>query len=213
MAMPLIEKIDNAFQLLSLGILSFLTVYKAVTTRQRIWILLYMFYIVTTLGNLYWFLYIMLYEQTPFYSFISDFCWVASFMSLLLLMLYIREGGWKWRQFVALWPVAVFTFAMSVFYMRFGKYLTNIAYAFFMALLIMTSIIGFRNTVKGSGKRKLYLASLLFCFVEYSLWTVSCFDWIIPAYLHPYYFLDLLLTLANILFYPAAGKAVADELY
>lgn len=211
--MLLIEEIDNAFQLLSLGMLSFLMAYKAIRTRNRIWILLYMFYIVITLGNLYWFLYMMLYEETPFYSFIPDFCWAAAYMSLLLLLLYIREGEWKYQQFMALWPVAVFTLAMSVFYMRYGKYLTNLAYAVLMAMLIMVSILGFRNMEKGSGKRKLYLISLLFCLVEYSLWTASCFDWSGSVLLDPYYFLDVLLTICYILFYPAAGKAVEDELH
>ena len=211
--MLLIETIDNAFQLLSLGILAVMTVYRAVTTRNRIWILLYMFYIVIALGNLYWFLYMMLYKETPFYSFIPDFCWAAAYMSLLLLLLYIREGEWKYRQFMALWPVAIFTLAMSVFYMRYGKYLTNVLYAVFMAMLIMVTIVGFKNTEKGSGKRRLYLSSLLFCLVEYSLWTASCFDWSGPVFLDPYYFLDVLLTVSYILFYPAARKAVVDELH
>ena len=211
--MLLIETIDNAFQLLSLGILAVMTVYRAVTTRNRIWILLYMFYIVIALGNLYWFLYMMLYKETPFYSFIPDFCWAAAYMSLLLLLLYIREGEWKYRQFMALWPVAIFTLAMSVFYMRYGKYLTNLTYAVLMAMLIMVTIVGFKNTEKGSGKRRLYLSSLLFCLVEYSLWTASCFDWSGPVFLDPYYFLDVLLTVSYILFYPAARKAVVDELH
>ena len=211
--MLLIETIDNAFQLLSLGILAVMTVYRAVTTRNRIWILLYMFYIVIALGNLYWFLYMMLYEETPFYSFIPDFCWIAAIMALLLLLLYIREGEWKYRQLTAIWPAAVFTFVMSAFYMRYGKYLTNVLYAVFMAMLIMVTIVGFKNTEKGSGKRRLYLSSLLFCLVEYSLWTASCFDWSGPVFLDPYYFLDVLLTVSYILFYPAARKAVEDELH
>ena len=211
--MLLIETIDNAFQLLSLGILAVMTVYRAVTTRNRIWILLYMFYIVIALGNLYWFLYMMLYKETPFYSFIPDFCWIAAIMALLLLLLYIREGEWKYRQLTAFWPVAVFTFVMSAFYMRYGKYLTNVLYAVFMAMLIMVTIVGFKNTEKGSGKRRLYLSSLLFCLVEYSLWTASCFDWSGPVFLDPYYFLDVLLTVSYILFYPAARKAVEDELH
>ena len=211
--MLLIETIDNAFQLLSLGILAVMTVYRAVTTRNRIWILLYMFYIVIALGNLYWFLYMMLYEETPFYSFIPDFCWIAAIMALLLLLLYIREGEWKYRQFTVLWPAAVFTFVMSAFYMRYGKYLTNVLYSVFSAMLIMVTIVGFKNTEKGSGKRRLYLSSLLFCLVEYSLWTASCFDWSGPVFLDPYYFLDVLLTVSYILFYPAARKAVVDELH
>ena len=86
--MPLIETIDNAFQLLSLGILAAMTVYRAVTTRNRIWILLYMFYIVITLGNLYWFLYMMFYQETPFYDFIPDFCWMSSV--LFMVVLYMK---------------------------------------------------------------------------------------------------------------------------
>ena len=145
--MLLIETIDNAFQLLSLGILAVMTVYRAVTTRNRIWILLYMFYIVIALGNLYWFLYMMLYKETPFYSFIPDFCWIAAIMALsafssLLSLLGLFPptsdlnvvGGW-----------AILVFCLITFYKLkcgFGYYLKSFCepVAFFAPINLVSEL-------------------------------------------------------------------------
>ena len=89
--MFLIEQIENVFQLVALGILTFLTIYRSVTTHNRIWGLLSMFYATVTLGNLYWFLYMMFYQETPFYDFIPDFCWMSSVLFMVVLLLQIRK--------------------------------------------------------------------------------------------------------------------------
>ena len=85
--MFLIEKIDNAFQLISLGILLALSLYKAVSLQNRTWALLAMFYGATSLGNLYWFLYMVLYGETPWFSFIPDFCWISAYLFQVMLLL------------------------------------------------------------------------------------------------------------------------------
>ncbi|MBQ1827152.1 MAG: hypothetical protein II126_04185, partial [Erysipelotrichaceae bacterium] len=173
----LFEQIENALQLAILVILTAVSIRRGLSTVNNNWSLLAMFYGAVTLGNLYWFLYMMLYDKTPYYGFISDFSWVAAYMFLILMLAQIRENRIIWKQERYLWPVPVFTFAMAVFYMRWGDYLTNVFYALCMTVLLSNALAGIRRSAKGSGKRLLYFACLAYCLVEYSLWTVSCFSW------------------------------------
>ncbi len=209
--MFLIEKIDNGFQLLSLGICLALSLYRAFSSRNQIWGLLAMFYGAATLGNLYWFLYMVLFEQTPYYSFISDYCWVSGFLFLLLLMLQIRKSEWEWkRSFVSI-LIPVFTFGMALFYMQWGDYLTNIFYAACMSFLLNSSIQGIKLAEKKTGRYYLFLCVLMYCAIEYCLWTSSC----IPGDTYDvlYYMFDVILTLIQIQFYPAVRRLIRDELY
>ena len=119
--MLLIEQVDNALQLIALAVCGFLTVFRSISTRNRIWVLLYMFYIVVTLGNLYWLLYLLLYKETPFYSYIPDFCWAAAYLSLLLLLQHIKDKERSRKDRKVLYLIPVFTFGMALFYMQWGK--------------------------------------------------------------------------------------------
>ena len=55
----------------------------------------------------------------------------------------------------------------------------------------------------------LQLAILVFCLLEYTLWTVSCFDWE-DSVTNPYYWCDLLLTASFPFFLGATRKAAAE---
>ena len=207
----MIEKIDNGFQLISLGICTALALYRAFSSSDRHWASLALFCAVMALGDLYWFLYMVFYGDTPLYSFIPDYCWIAAFLFLLLLLLHEDNSRIRWHEHKVLYLIPVFTVGMCIFYMRFGKYLTNIFYAVFMTLVMCYSLNGLLSSGKENRRCRLYLTSFIFCLVEYLLWTTSCFEWAGPAYLDPYYIFDIMLTVVYILFYPATGKAVEDE--
>ncbi|MCR4633125.1 MAG: hypothetical protein K5648_03280 [Erysipelotrichaceae bacterium] len=204
--MFLIEKIENALQLICLGILTGLAIYQTFRKLKMQLSLLAMFYGVITLGNLYWFLYMLLFEQTPYYPYISDFCWVSAFLFLLLLLLHEKKEETRKADLRILLLSFAFSFGMCLFYMRFGAYFTNLVYALFMGLLIYYSVCGLRDHPKGTPDRGLYLVSLLYCIVENGLWTASCFDWSGPVFLNPYYFFDLALTLIYCFFYLTVKK-------
>lgn len=210
--MFLIEQIENVFQLVALGIMTFLTIYRSVTTHNRIWGLLSMFYATVTLGNLYWFLYMIFYQETPFYDFIPDFCWMSSVLFMVVLLLQIRKTEWNWRENKVYLLIPVFTFAMALFYMRWGEYLSNMAYAIAMTILLYCSLKGLFEVEKESRKSTLYFVTTAYCVVEYCLWTASCFSWE-GFIVNPYLILDIMLTLVYVAFYPAAGRVVRDELH
>ncbi len=208
----LFEQIENALQLTTLVILTVLSIYRALTTDNETWSLTAMFFGAVTLGNVYWFLYMMLYQETPYYGFISDFSWAAAYLFLILLLVQIRESDFRWNDHKALWLIPLFTSAMALFYMRYGAYLTNAFYALCMTALLGSSVVGIMTSQKGSARRHLYYACVGYVLIEYSLWTVSCFNWD-PSGLDPYVILDTVLTAVYILMFVMSGKVAEDELH
>ncbi|MBQ6333680.1 MAG: hypothetical protein IJI46_01230 [Erysipelotrichaceae bacterium] len=211
--MFLIETIDNAFQLISLGVLTILSLYQAFKTRKRIWAILTMFYSVMTLGELYWLLYMILYAKTPYYSFIPDFCWISAFLFLILLLLHIRNERKTWKDHRNSWLIPVFTIGMALFYMQWGEYVTNFIYAIFMTPLLFYSLSGMKSAGEKAGRIDLCSICFCYCVIEYTLWTVSCFFDKGIFFESLYYASDVALTIVFILLYPATRKAAEDELY
>ncbi len=208
----LFEQIENAFQLITLVILTAITIHQALSSGKEIWSLLAMFYGAVTLGNLYWFLYMLLYQETPYYDFISDFSWLAAYLFLILLLLQLRKGTVSWKRKRSFLLVPLFTFAMALFYMRWGEYLTNITYAVCMTVLLYNALAGLLEEGKTGSRRRLYGACLTYGMVEYVLWTVSCFSWDrLPV--DPYLLCDVLLTGVYVDLYLVSRKAVHDELH
>ena len=208
--MILIEKIDNGFQLFTLGVCVILSLYRTFHTRSQIWALLGMFYGAITLGNLYWFLYMLLYDSVPHYSFIPDYCWISAFLFLFLLLIRVKRPEWEWKKGLISLLIPAFTFGMCLFYMQWGDYLTNIFYAVFMCLIINYAIQGLRSSEKKTGRYNFYLHVLIYCATEYCLWTSSCSPWN-PDLL--YYLFDVLLTIVYICFYFMIRKVDEDEFY
>lgn len=186
-----------------------------VRRRNRAWILLSLFAGVFFLGDLYWLLYLVFYDSTPLYSYVSDLSWDASYLFLMILLILIREDNglrhWDNRHRRCFWIVPVFTVGMCVFYMQRGDFVTNIVVAILMTGLIWHALDGllFLRSAQGdSGSRRmLYLVTLLFCFAEYGLWTSSCF-WAGDAIVNVYFWFDFLLSFTFLLFLPALRKAV-----
>ena len=73
-----------------------------------------------------------------------------------------------------------------------------------MGLLLYASI----HRLIERRNRTLPALILIFCLLEYALWTASCF-WNDAFLLHPYYWFDFLLTVSMPFFLPAVRKAVA----
>ncbi|MBQ6478527.1 MAG: hypothetical protein IJI44_04070 [Erysipelotrichaceae bacterium] len=209
--MELIERIDNAFQLLCMGICLAFAIYRALSSGKRMWIITAMFYGVNFLAVLYWILYLLFYGETPSFSFISDFCWFSAYLFLLLLLMTAMEDDPKRNPGKVFWLIPVFPFGMSFFYMKWGKHLTNLAYAGIMSFLLYYSIQGMRNSKKTSGKYNLARSILIYCIIEYCLWTASCFE--SPVLYYFYYLFDFMLTFVNILLYFSVGRMLKDELY
>ncbi len=209
--MEWIERIDNSLQLLCLGICLVFAVYQALISNKRIWMIATMYYGINFLAVLYWVLYLVFYGATPSFSFISDFCWFSAYLFLLLLLMTAMESKTKHNSSKALRFVSVFPFGMSLFYMKWGKYLTNLAYAGIMSFLLYHAIRGMLSSKKTSGAYHLSRSVLIYCVIEYCLWTASCFE--SPVLYYSYYLFDFLFTVVNVLLCFSVGKVVHDDLY
>lgn len=210
----MIESIDNVFQLIITGLCTVIAVYNGLRDGHKLWAVLGLFSGVFFMGDLYWQLYLVFYDHTPAYSDIPYASWGASYVFLLLLLAEFQGGAV--RQYIKrFWPVFIFTAGMCAYYMYYGEYLRNIVCAVLMGLLICRSLGGLANTGKSeelSGSRMVYLFVLVFCILEYGLWTASCI-WSGDTISNPYFWFDFMLSIDILLITFAVRKAVAYGLY
>ena len=211
----MIESIDNAIQLLVTGGCACIAVYQAVRRNDRMWALLSLFYGTFFLGDLYWCLYLVFFDDNP-KLYIAEFSWYTSYLFLLLLLIYINvehSKGWRYRFRPLYMLIVAFTGIMCVFFIHVaGDYISNIIAALLMTGLIWHACFGLQSIRKkpeGDNRRMLYVVTLLGCATEYAMWTSSCF-WMGESITNIYYLFDLMLSACIVLLIPALRKAV-DE--
>ena len=139
---------------------------------------------------------------------VSDLSWYASYIFLYMLLRHAAppEGARETR--FPPWLGPLFAGGMAAFFMQWGEIASNLIYALLMSLLLFSVIRRFLDKNQYRAQQPLSLVILVFCLLEYALWTSSCFfkgDG--PE--NPYYWIDFLLTLCFVFFLPATGKAVA----
>ena len=208
----MIETIDNAIQLMLTAISACIAGYRAIKIRNRAWILCALVSGSYFLGDFYWQLYLMFYGHTPHYSWIPVLGWRASAIFMLLLLLETR-GERKHPAPVkkVLFITPVFTISMSTYYAFFDGILENLVIAIIMTTLIWNCVdclIDIRRGDCANPRCKwLCLVILLYCAMEYTTWTISC-NWLGDTLENPYFWFEIVLALAFLLFLPATGKAV-----
>ena len=205
----MIEIIDNSVQLTATLCCALLAGRLAVRRKKQDYMTLACYYGALTLGNLYWLVYDILTSYTPKIFYVSDLCWVASY--LFLLMLVTESAGPEERAFrcPAAWISPVLSTAMTIFYCHWGDELENIVWCGLMGAAGWFSIRGYLWALreKRRARRNFHLAVLILIAVEYSLWTASCY-WVSDTLSNPYFWFDFALTASGILLLPATEKAV-----
>ena len=206
----MLSSIENGIQLAVTCGCAVIALYYGVLHKERIMIMLGLFYGIFFLGDLYWLLYIIFYDDASPKFYVSYFSWYSSYLFLLLLLIYVNvksEEGYRFRLRPGFLLIPVFTAAMCAFYMQGGDYISNIISCVLMTGLIWHAVYGLtylhRYPERGENRRMLYIATLVFCGIEYALWTSSCFY---SGAL--YYWLDILLSLSFVPFLPAVRKVV-----
>lgn len=217
----MVESIDNLIQLIVFGICFGISLRLTYTKRSRAMGILSLFYISFFLGDLYWLLYIVFYDSTPQVFYVSEFNWYASYLFLILLMQQTLEPeARRQRSRVLLLPL-VFAAGMCVFFMQWGDYISNIISAVLMGLMMFRAMQGSLYcrekdpaTMQSGYSAKSIAAQmrlcrliLVFCVIEYVMWTVSCF-WRGDGLTNPYYWLDGMLTVCSAALLPVLDKGV-----
>ena len=229
----MVESIDNLIQLIVFGICFGISLRLTYTKRSRAMGILSLFYISFFLGDLYWLLYIVFYDSTPQVFYVSEFNWYASYLFLILLMQQTLEPeARRQRSRVLLLPL-VFAAGMCVFFMQWGDYISNIISAVLMGLMMFRAMQGslycrekdpaadhLTDAEKDpaamqsgysaksiAAQMRLCRLILVFCVIEYVMWTVSCF-WRGDGLTNPYYWLDGMLTVCSAALLPVLDKGV-----
>ncbi len=200
----MIDQIDNGIQIAVLVICVTAAIFKAAKYRSRTWTLLAFFYGSWLLGDIYWTVCLLFYGKTPEISVVSDLSWYASYIFLYLLLRHTSPPEELAVRKILPFLGPVFVLGMALFFMRLGAILNNLIYAGLMGLLLYALI----RRLTERRNRCLPALILVFCLLEYALWTASCF-WNDTIHLHPYYWFDFLLTVSMPFFLPATRKAVA----
>ena len=197
----MIERIENALQIGTLVVCAAIALYRIVKRRGEAWTLLSFFFFFWLLGDVYWLACLVFYDGTPQISAVSDLSWYASYIFLYLLLRHTAPPEKPFGAKVLPWLGPVFTAGMGVFFMLRGEIAANLVYAGLMGFLLYAAI---RRLME---RRSVYLSVLIlvFCLLEYALWTASCF-WNDEIVLHPYYWFDFLLTVSFPFFLPATER-------
>ncbi len=202
----MIEIAENGLQTAVLLICAGWALLRVLAFESRTWTMLLLFYAGWILGDIYWLVYLLFFGRTPVFSVVSDLSWYAAIMFLYLLLRHTSPPHRPRERRLLPFLGPVFTLGMAAFFMQWGEYGNNLIYACLMGLLLFTALRILSETPAG-GKRSLAAVTLVYCLLEYALWTASCFADNPPMNLI-YYGLDVLLTGCMVFFLPAVKRTV-----
>ena len=205
----MIESVENALQIIVLLICSGIALYRAIANHSQTWVLAFLFFGSWLLGDIYWLVCLLFYGQTPQISIVSDLSWYGSYIFLYLLLYHSSAPDKDSRKHRLPWLGPVFAAGMAVFFITQGELLSNLIYASLMGLLLFAALSRKIDRKRYQNQQLLSGMILLFCLLEYGLWTASCF-WKTDTLSNPYYWFDFLLTVSFVFFLPAIKKAVTE---
>jgi hypothetical protein len=205
----MIEILDNSVQLAVMAACSAVSWALASKRRRQAYAILACYYGSLSMGLLYWLAYDIITSYTPKIFYVSDLCWVSSY--LFLLMLVTQTSGPEENAFrhPAAWLSPALAAVMTVFYCHWGDCVENIIWCGLMGASGWFSVRGCIWAVRSgqTDRRNFHLAVLLLIVVEYCLWTASCF-WTDDTLANPYFWFDFSLTATGALLLPATVKVV-----
>jgi len=203
------EIIDNAVQLAVVLLCMAAAVVLAVKRRKQAYVILSCYYGALAMGNLYWLVYDIITSYTPKIFYVSDLCWMGSYLFLLMLVVETSEPEERTFRCPAAWISPVLSTALTIFYCQWGDYVENVIWCGLMGVAGWFSIRGcaWASREKKIARRNFHAAVLFLIGVEYCLWTVSCF-WVSDTIANPYFWFDFTLTASTVLLLLATERAV-----
>ena len=178
-----IESISDAVQLAVLALCFTLALVRALRERSTVWTSIACFYACMLLGNVYWFGYLIVFGETPIYSYIADMGWIAGYVFLAMLLAETDRA----RNVSALLPASlipiVLCAACCIFYIATsGSVLLNIVDNGLLAIIGFYAVRGIaahsdssKHVSKLAANKAFHWAVLAFVIVEQALWISSSF--------------------------------------
>ena len=186
---------ESIIQLLSNLIALLLCLFHYINRRRKDWALATVFSLSSLMSCYYWTAYLIIMDEDPdVSSFFSYAGWSISFLTLLLLLLYIKTPEER-RYFhpLMLLPIPLNLWQLHI-YLRFGGILNNIYQVSVMtavACVSLQSLCWYRMKNHSADVPRPYVAitALFFAFCEFGMWTSSCFDAPVGNLYYPFSFL------------------------
>jgi uncharacterized membrane protein (UPF0136 family) len=207
----MIELIDNLSQFLLTLLATIGAGISFYKNRSQVNLLLTCFFASFMLGTLYWTLHYLLFDYTPQIFYVSELAWLASHLFLLTLAHSLASPDERDFRHPLVYLVPLFCLPQLILYLSYGDILFNILICGLAMAVMWYAVRGFLYAREQTGKSRdmqyFHLALIIIIFLEFSLWTASCF-WVSDSYTNPYFWIDFLLTLALINLLPATRRAV-----
>ncbi|NLB09999.1 MAG: histidine kinase [Clostridiaceae bacterium] len=180
-------------------------------THRQPFYLLACFFGCFMLGTFHWTLYVLLFNSSPQVFYVSELAWIASYLFLLTLEYVLAAEAEKKFRHPAMLLVPIFCIPQLILYLSRGEIFGNLLMVGLTMAVAYFAIRGFFYARSQNGEaRKMqyfYGAVLVIIFLEYCLWTSSCF-WNSDTMSNPYFWFDFLLSAALLALIPATKKAV-----
>ena len=177
----MIESASDAIQLAVLAACFVLSAVRALHERSSTWTTVTCFYACMLLGNAYWLGYLLVFGETPRYSYIADLGWISGYVFLLIIATEDDRRRGVAAPVPAAWvPVAVCAACCIFYIMDSGSPLLNIADNGLLAAIGFYAVRGVvatpAETPEGrqpAHSRGFHWTLLAFVAVEQAVWLAS----------------------------------------
>ncbi|MBQ9041668.1 MAG: hypothetical protein IJ111_02505 [Eggerthellaceae bacterium] len=179
----MIEGITDAVELVVVAACLAASLWRALSARNMAWVTLACFQACVLLGGVYWFGYLVVYGETPHYSYVPDMAWIAGYVFLLMLVVEADQRRGVAAPVPAAWIPVIACAALCVFYIvDSGSPLLNTvengllaAIGFFAVRGIVAEPTSSQTDGRLAHNKPFHWAVLAFVAVEQAVWLSSCF--------------------------------------
>ena len=210
------EDFENIFTLFFtiVGLLACL--FKYIETPKRTYFYLTGFFLARFMSDYFWTVYELVTGSYPEVSgFTAYLGWNIAYACLFLSMLsFIKDHDRLFFHPVMLWPVLT-NVPLLFLYLRYGGVFNNL-WQVGITTLIMILCTGeiiyyLRNRIFGTHFPYFAILILVFCILEYGMWTASCYSWK-SELSDPYTYCSLLSAIVVVFFAWGVGKGYESAL-
>lgn len=175
-----VYSVSEAIQLLVLAVCFALALVRALRVRNAPWLSIVCFFACTILGNVYWYGFMIVFGETPHYSYIAELSWIAGYIFLLMLLIECDQQRAPAAPVPIAWlPVAACGLCCICYIVTSGSPFLNLVDNGLMAALGFFAVRGLvAHSEKNDGagfasNRFLHAALLAFVIIEQVLWLSS----------------------------------------
>ncbi len=206
------ELIDNLIQLCAVLVCGVLSGLLYRRDRRQVYFLLTCFYGCFALGLIYWTLFLLLFDESPYLFYVSDIGWISGYLFLYLIQYSLASEEERAFRCRAMWLAPLLEIPLTVYYSSIGSIVCNILVGVMILLLLRNSIRGFfcreKRERQGRDSRFFHLTVIFFVLFENGLW-VSSYPWMGDTLLNPYFWFDYMLTGSLIALLPTIRRTQA----